>query len=134
MPTPVPTPNDVITPEKLRRIEGQAYEQENSVASIAAGMTITQSASKTAFAAPPQKPADVRAMLAQHVDSNATLEDVRLEDDRYLLSLRVTARGQVTRTIERLSDNAAFADIHDQGIISSSGQNDLATISLKLRQ
>ena len=73
-------------------------------------------------------------MLAQHVDSNATLEDVRLEDDRYLLSLRVTARGQVTRTIERLSDNAAFADIHDQGIISSSGQNDLATISLKLRQ
>ena len=133
-PTPVPTPNDVITPEKLRRIEGQAYEQENGAASIAAGTTITQSASTTASAAPAQKPADVRAMLAQHVDSNATLEDVRLENDRYVLTLRVTARGQVTRTIESLSDNTAFADIQDHGIISSSGQKDLATISLKLRQ
>ena len=75
----------------------------------------------------------MRAMMARHVDSNATLEDMRLESDRYVLTLRVTARGQVTRTMESLNSDTAFADIQDHGIISSSGQKDLATISLKVR-
>ena len=50
-----------------------------------------------------------------------------------MLTRHVTARGQVTRTMERLSDDAAFADVQDHGIIASVGQNDLATISLKRR-
>ncbi|MEO7254083.1 MAG: hypothetical protein ABIZ64_07565 [Casimicrobium sp.] len=138
VPTPVPTPNDVIAPQKLRRIEGQEYAQENGMGSTAAAATSTPSAITTgaASAAPPasaRTPTDMRAMLARHVDSNAALEDVRLEDGRYVLALRVTARGQVTRTMESLNDDAAFADIQDHGIISSSGQKDLATISLKLR-
>ena len=50
-----------------------------------------------------------------------------------MLTLRVTARWQVTRTMERLSDDAAFADVQDHGIVASMGQKDLATISLKRR-
>ncbi len=137
VPTPVPMPNDVIAPEKLQRIERQAYEQENGVGSYAAatagGKSLTASASE-APSAPTQSSADMRALVARLVDSNATLEDVRREDDRYVLTLRVTARGQVTRTIENLSEAAAFADVQDHGIINSTGQKDLATISLKRRQ
>jgi len=79
-------------------------------------------------------PADMRTMVARHIDSNATLEDVRREDDRYVLTLRVTARGQVTRTMESLSEDATFADVQDHGIITSAGQKNVATISLKLGQ
>ena len=138
VPTPVPAPNDVISPEKLRHIEGQAYEQENGAAPTGAAATkapaeITTASASTTPAALTQTPADMRAMMARHVDSNATLEDMRLESDRYVLTLRVTARGQVTRTMESLNSDTAFADIQDHGIISSSGQKDLATISLKVR-
>ena len=76
----------------------------------------------------------MRTTLARHIDSNATLEDVRSEDDRYVLTLRVTARGQVTRTIESLSENAAFTDVQDHGLIASGSQKDIATVSLKLRR
>ena len=64
----------------------------------------------------------MRALVARHVDSNATLEDVRREDDRYVLTLRVTARGLVTRTIENLSEDAAFADVQDHGVITDAGK------------
>ena len=141
VPTPLPMLNDVIAPEKLRRIERQAYEQENGVGSYAAAAANGKSANVSVSASAPatipsvaQSPLDVRTMVARHIDSNATLEDVRSEGDRYVLTLRVTARGQVTRSIESLSADAAFADVQDHGIIASSNQKDIATISLKLRQ
>ena len=49
------------------------------------------------------------------------------------LLVTVTARGQVTRTIESLNEDNAFTDVQDHGIIASGGQQDLATISLKRR-
>ena len=137
VPKPVPTPNDVIAPEKLQRIERQAYEQENGVGSYAAATAKDKSPNVSApaiLASAAVSPADMRAMVARHIDSNATLADVRREDDRYVLTLHVTARGQVTRTIESLSNDAAFADVQDHGIIASGSQKDVATISLKRRQ
>ena len=56
---------------------------------------------------------------------------MRRENNRYVLKLRVTARGQVRRTIESLSEDAAFADVEDHGIITSAGQKNLAMISWK---
>ena len=135
-PTPVPTPNDVIALEKLQRIERQVYEQENGVGSYAAaanGKSPNVSTSAAPLSHSPT-PGDMRTMVARHIDRNATLEDVRREDDRYVLTLRVTARGQVTRTMESLREDAVFADVQDHGIIESAGQKDLATISLKRRQ
>lgn len=138
MPTPVPVPNDVIAPDKLRRIERQVYEQENGEGLYAAAVAAASGKSPVAVAsalppAPAQTPADIRTMVARHIDSNATLEDVRREGDRYVLTLRVTARGQVTRTIESLAADTAFADVQDHGIINSGNQPDVATISLKWR-
>lgn len=134
VPTSVPTSNDVIASEKLQRIERQEYEQENGVGSYAASAANGKPANGSAASpAHSQTPTEMRAMLTRHIDSNATLEDVRREADRYVLTLRVTARGQVTRTMESLGNDAAFADVQDHGIIASSGQKDLATISLKRR-
>ena len=136
VPPLVPTANDVIAPEKLRRIQRQAYEQENGVGSYAAAAANSKSPTAPAPVVAPAQlpaPADMRAMVARHIDSNATLEDVRSEDNRYVLTLRVSARGQVTRTIESLREDAAFADVQDHGIIESAGQKNLATISLKWR-
>ena len=123
VPVPVPVPNDVIAPEKLRSIERQVYEQENGVGPYAAAAASAKS---------PAVPAS--STLARHIDSSATLEDVRRENDRYVLTLRVTARGQVTRTIENLRVGAKFNDVQDHGIIASGNQKDFATLSLKLRQ
>ena len=79
-------------------------------------------------------PADVRTMVVRHIDSNATLDDVRREDDRYVLTPRATARGQVTRTMESLTEGAALVDVQDYGIVTSVGQMDVATTSLKQRR
>ena len=139
VPTPVIGPNDIIAPETRRRIEREAYELENGVGTYAAAAASGKSPAASAPAAlhahsQTQMPADMRTMVARHIDSNATLEDVRREDDRYVLTLRVTARGQVTRTMESLSEDATFADVQDHGIITSAGQKNVATISLKLGQ
>jgi hypothetical protein len=139
LPTPALVPNDVIAPDKLQRIERQVYEQENGAGSYSAAAVATNGKSPAvpafaALSAPSQTPPDMRTMLTRHIDSNATLEDVRREDDGYVLTLRVTARGQVTRTIESLSENAAFMDVQDHGIIASGNQKDIATISLKWRR
>lgn len=136
VPTPVPGPNDAMAPDRQQRIERQAYEQENGVASQPHAEGPINGKSVNPPAPSPttlQPPVDARAMVARHVDSNATLDDVRREDDRYVLTLRVTARGQVTRTMESLSSDPAFVDVQDHGIIASSGQKDLATISFKRR-
>jgi hypothetical protein len=69
--------------------------------------------------------------VARHIDSNATLADVRSENERYVLTLRVTARGRVTRTMESLGDDTAFTDVQDHGIIAGGGQKDIAMISLR---
>ena len=76
----------------------------------------------------------MRTIVVRHIDSNATLDDVRREDDRYVLTPRVTARGQVTRTMESLTEDAAFVDVQNHGIVTSVGQMDVATISLKRRR
>ena len=76
----------------------------------------------------------MRTIVVRHIDSNATLDDVRRKDDRYVLTPRVTACGQVTRTMESLTEDAAFVDVRDHGIVTSVGQMDLATISLKQRR
>ena len=137
VPTPVPVPNDVIAPDKLQRIERQVYEQENGVGPHAAAAPGGKSSTAPASAtqpAPSPAPADMRAAVTRHIDSNATLEDVRSEGERYVLTLSVTARGQVTRTIESLSADTTFTDVQDHGIIASGNQQDIATISLKRRQ
>ena len=112
-----------INPATLSKITRQEYEMENGVGAYGAPPASPK----------PAAPTDMRAAVARHVDSNATLEDVRRENDRYVITLRVTARGQVTRTMENLSEDTAFADIQDHGIIASGNQKDLATISLKRR-
>ena len=110
-----------INPATLRKIARQAYELENGVSSAAT------------VPAKPAAPFAMRPAVKRHIDSNATLEDVRSEDNRYVLTLRMTARGQVTRTIESLSEDSAFTDVQDYGVIASGGQNDIATISLRRR-
>ena len=129
--------DDVIAPEKLQRIKRQVYEQENGIESYAAATANGKSPNLSASAAPPvpsPTPADVRTMVVRHIDSNATLDDVRREDDRYVLTPRATARGQVTRTMESLTEGAALVDVQDYGIVTSVGQMDVATTSLKRRR
>ena len=129
--------DDVIAPEKLQRIKRQVYVQENGIESYAAATANGKSPNLSASAVPPVPlltPADVRTMVVRHIDSNATLDDVRREDDRYVLTPRVTARGQVTRTMETLTEDAAFVDVQEHGIVTHVGQMDLATIDLKRRR
>ena len=116
-----------INPATLSKIARQVYEMENGVGTYGAA---------SSAAAPPSAaaaPVDMRSSMARHVDSSATLEEVRREGDRYVLTLRVTARGQVTRTMESLSDDTAFTDVQDHGIIASGNQKDLATLSFRRR-
>ena len=85
VPTPVPTPNDGLASEKRRSIERQVYEQENDVRSYAAatanGKLPNPSTSATRSSAVTTR-ADTRTMVAHYIDSNATLADVRRDDDR----------------------------------------------------
>jgi hypothetical protein len=122
-------------PATMGRLERQEYELENGVGSYAAAVAAAKSSTTatTNATAPsvPQTPEATRTMVARYIDRNASLEDVRREGDRYVLTLRVTARGQVTRTIENLSDDATFTDIQDHGIITGGNQTDIATISLR---
>ncbi len=112
-----------INPKTMSKIKRQEYEMENGVGAYAA----------TTAPEKPAAPFDIRAAVARHIDSNATLEDVRSENDRYVLTLRVTARGQVTRTMESLAEDTAFTDVQDHGIVAGGGQKDIAMISLKRR-
>ena len=82
--TPVPTPNDGLAPEKRRSIERQVYEQEYGTGSYAAatanGKLPNPSTPATLSRAVTSR-ADMRTMVARHIDSNATLADVRREDE-----------------------------------------------------
>ena len=132
VPTPVPVAIDIIAPEKLRSIERpEVYEQENGIGSYpgaaSSGQSPTASASRMLASAAPS-PTELRTTVLRHIDSSATLENVRREDDRYLLTL------QATRTIESLREDAAFSDVQDHAIITSGSQNNFATISLQRRQ
>ena len=87
--TPLPTPNDGLAPEKRRSIERQVYEQEYGVGSYAAatanGKLPNPSTSATLSRAVTTRAdtrADTRTMVAHYIDSNATLADVRRDDDR----------------------------------------------------
>ena len=81
--TPVPTPNDGLAPEKRRSIKRQVYEQENGVGSYAAATANGELPNpSTTLPRAVTSRADMRTMVARHIDSNATLADVRREDDR----------------------------------------------------
>ena len=76
--------DDVIAPEKLQRIKRQVYVQENGIESYAAATANGKTPNIAASAAAPVPlltPADVRTMVVRHIDSNATLDDVRREDE-----------------------------------------------------
>ncbi len=118
-----PAEQSKINPATLNKITRQEYEMENGVGAYSAAPASPK----------PAAPVDMRNAVARHIDSNATVVDVRREADRYVITLHVTARGQVTRTIENLSADPAFTDLQDHGSIASSNQKDLATLSLKLR-
>ena len=104
--TPVPTPNDVLASKTRRSIERQVYAQENGVGSYAAatanGKLPNPSTSATLSRAVTSR-ADMRTMVARHIDSNATLADVRREDELDCAVLQhvrieVVALGPVCRT------------------------------------
>ncbi len=142
------TPGTVkINPATTGRLERQAYEQENGIGSYAAAVAPAKSDAAAAVPAVPATPATpvaasaapqtleaMRARVARRVDRNASLEAVRREGDRYVLTLRVSARGQVTRTIENLSEDTAFSEIQDHGIVDGGNQPGIATISLRRNQ
>ena len=78
-------PNDGLASEKRRSIERQVYAQEYGVGSYAAatanGKLPNPSTSATLSRAVTTR-ADTRTMVAHYIDSNATLADVRRDDDR----------------------------------------------------
>lgn len=108
-------------PRTMSRLEKQEHDLEYGTAG---GATAGRAASDA--------PYDVNKALLALVDRDAIVEKISQEGGRYVVTLRVESRGQVSRTIENLRADAHTQDVQDHGLISGGNQRDIATISLRI--
>ena len=99
---------------QMSRLEREVYEREND-----AGTSMSD--------------AEFRALVRRMVDAGAKFESMRSEMRGYSISIRVSARGQVTRTLENFRESDAFTNVRDHGSVTSTGQTEIATISFERR-
>lgn len=78
------------------------------------------------------KPYDAQKEIRALIDRDAAVEKIQYEGNRYVVTLRVESRGQVTRTLENLRADAYMQDVQDHGVISGGTRPDVATISLRV--
>lgn len=77
-------------------------------------------------------PYDANKALRALVDRDAIVEKISHEGGRYVITLRVESRGQVSRTLENLRADAYMQDVQDHGVITSGNGRDIATISARI--
>ena len=81
---------------------------------------------------PREQTFDPQRAIRSLVDRDATVERIRVEADRYVLTLRVESRGQVTRTLENLRGDTHLQDVQDHGAVSDGKATAVAMISMRV--
>ena len=80
---------------------------------------------------------EMRALVKQRVDRNAVLEDFRHDGMRYVITIRVSARAQIGRTLENFQEEPEFVDVRDDTMSGKNGNTgataDVAKISFRSR-
>ncbi len=120
--------------QKMSRLERQIYERETGIEGSSAGnRPAATTASDTREHARRLDFKEVKALVERRIDRNASLEDFRHDGMRYLVKLRVNARGQVTRTLENFNEEAEFVDVRDDTKVGDGQSEQIATISFRSR-
>lgn len=111
-----------------------ALEKQEFDLTYGKGSAKDRAAGTSARAAAPisDAPYDVTKEIRAHIDRNASLESIRFEDKRYVVTLRVESRGALLRTLENLRDDRDMQDIQEHGVVSGGTRPDIATISLRV--
>ena len=99
---------------QMSRLERESYERENDGGSS-------------------MNDAQFQALVRQMIDAGATFVSMRSEMRGYSIAIRVSARGQATRTLENFRESGAFMNVKDHGSVISTGQTEIATISFERR-
>jgi hypothetical protein len=130
---------------QMGKLEREEYLLERG---INASTTTPRSNGETAgnserLSAPPRRATprldfeEARALVKQRVDRNAVLEDFRHDGMRYVITIRVSARAQIGRTLENFQEEPEFVDVRDDTLSgkngSASAAADVAKISFRTR-
>lgn len=124
----------------MGRLEREAYLLENGLNTSATPSPAgsATSANKGAKASAPRLDfEEMRSLVKQRVDRNAVLEDFRHDGMRYVITIRVSARAQIGRTLENFHDEPEFVDVRDDSMGGYNGAKavtaDMAKISFRSR-